>query len=179
MSDLFNICLEKVLKNEGGYSKDPDDKGGETYKGVSRVSFYNWEGWKIIDEYKKDHELKNNDFIDNPELDKMVVDFYYKEFYLPLKIDEIKDPNNALQIFDFAVNTSKVRAVRKAQELTCVHIDGIMGPATISQINNMGHVFADRYIYTRKEYYRYLVKIKPYNIKFLNGWLSRAENTKI
>ena len=32
----FTIALKKVLKNEGGYANNPNDAGGETYKGISR-----------------------------------------------------------------------------------------------------------------------------------------------
>ncbi len=32
----FNNAFNLVLKNEGSYSNDPDDPGGETYKGISR-----------------------------------------------------------------------------------------------------------------------------------------------
>ena len=35
-SNKYNTCIEKLLKKEGGYVNDPDDKGGQTYRGISR-----------------------------------------------------------------------------------------------------------------------------------------------
>lgn len=49
----FKIALDKVLSREGGYINDPDDKGGETYKGISRKYNPDWKGWRIIDNTKK------------------------------------------------------------------------------------------------------------------------------
>jgi len=49
----FNIALQKTLAHEGGYSNDPNDMGGETYKGISRASHSVWKGWAIVDKYKK------------------------------------------------------------------------------------------------------------------------------
>ena len=37
------------MKHEGGYVFDPDDSGGETYKGVARKFHSKWEGWSKID----------------------------------------------------------------------------------------------------------------------------------
>jgi lysozyme family protein len=41
----FNPALEKVLSHEGGYVVDPNDPGGETYKGVARKIHSKWDGW--------------------------------------------------------------------------------------------------------------------------------------
>ena len=32
----FRLAYKKIEAAEGGYVNDPDDKGGETYKGISR-----------------------------------------------------------------------------------------------------------------------------------------------
>ena len=45
----FDLAYEKILQNEGRYSSDPNDPGGETYKGVSRCSWNSWKGWPYID----------------------------------------------------------------------------------------------------------------------------------
>ncbi len=51
----FIDAYKKVLNNEGIYSNDPDDAGGETYKGISRKANPNWDGWISIDAIKKAH----------------------------------------------------------------------------------------------------------------------------
>jgi len=49
----FNQALQMVLQNEGGYVNDPNDPGGETYKGIARKMNSNWIGWQLIDLQKK------------------------------------------------------------------------------------------------------------------------------
>ena len=179
MNDLFDRCISVVLRNEGGYSNDRDDKGGETYRGISRNNWPEWEGWKIIDEYKKSHILKTNDYITDPELDKMVNEFYLVKFWTPLNLEGITYENNALQIFDFGVNAGLGRAIRTAQRLSGVRVDGVIGPVTVFAINSMGEDFEHKYKHARSEYYRYLTEKNPNMIIFLNGWLNRVEKTKI
>ena len=48
--DAYSITLQ----HEGGYGNDPDDVGGETYKGISRVYNPSWKGWGLIDDYKSE-----------------------------------------------------------------------------------------------------------------------------
>ena len=50
---IFNLAYKKLEVAEGGYVNDPDDKGGETYKGISRKANPNWAGWISIDQIKK------------------------------------------------------------------------------------------------------------------------------
>jgi hypothetical protein len=45
----FQPALQKVLAHEGGYVNDPDDPGGETYKGIARNMHSKWGGWVYID----------------------------------------------------------------------------------------------------------------------------------
>ena len=40
------------MEHEGGYVDDRDDRGGETYRGISRNNFPDWKGWKKIDGFK-------------------------------------------------------------------------------------------------------------------------------
>ena len=54
----FIKSYEITCKHEGGYSFDPDDAGGETYKGISRRFNPQWSGWKIID-YSDKENLDN------------------------------------------------------------------------------------------------------------------------
>ena len=44
----FQPALQKVLAHEGGYVNDPDDPGGETYKGIAHNMHSKWGGWVYI-----------------------------------------------------------------------------------------------------------------------------------
>ncbi len=48
-----NYIISTILSHEGGYANHPADKGGETYRGISRKANPNWEGWKYIDDVKR------------------------------------------------------------------------------------------------------------------------------
>lgn len=45
----FEKAFEKTLAMEGGYSSDPNDAGGETYKGIARARNPSWPGWAAVD----------------------------------------------------------------------------------------------------------------------------------
>jgi len=52
MANFIN-AFQKTIVNEGGYGNDPDDPGGETYKGFARKIHSKWEGWTTIDLQKR------------------------------------------------------------------------------------------------------------------------------
>ena len=49
----FTKAVNPLLQSEGGYVDDPDDKGGETICGISRVHHPDWRGWVQIDGIKE------------------------------------------------------------------------------------------------------------------------------
>ena len=54
----FNQAFQLVIAHEGGYVNDPDDPGGETYKGVARKIHSKWEGWQNIDILKRQPDFQ-------------------------------------------------------------------------------------------------------------------------
>ena len=40
----FDEAFALTMKSEGGYANNPNDTGGETYKGVSRKNHPKWNG---------------------------------------------------------------------------------------------------------------------------------------
>ena len=75
----FNLALSKVLSHESGYVNDPDDLGGETYKGIARNSHGSWAGWQIIDSYKIKPDFPKSLEV-NAKLQNMVEQFYFELF---------------------------------------------------------------------------------------------------
>ena len=180
---MFETALKKTLEHEGGYANVSGDYGKETYKGISRRFFPDWRGWKIVDRAKSEFggSLPHNYHIKNPELDKLVKDFYYTEFWKPFMIDQIHDRNLQELIFDIVVN-SRNRGVREIIQTTLmvqfnqnIALDGYIGNETISAINrcNAKQLF-DALIKSRENYYRRLAEKYPSQAKFLKGWLHRT-----
>jgi lysozyme family protein len=180
MNELFNKCYDHLLKNEGGYANHPNDKGGETYKGIARKYHSDWEGWELIDQYKKNKNGFPENAYQDSELDKMVREFYKEKFWDKMDLDLIVNENTVLQLFDMGVNAGIKTAVKLAQK-ACdagLIVDGIIGVKTAFEINHWGHLFADRYIEQRIIYYNEIVRRNPSQSVFLNGWCKRAKNTK-
>jgi len=156
MSDAFLIALAKLLKYEGIYSNDPDDKGGETYRGISRNNFPNWIGWKFIDSAKDSPQ-----FLEilkaNLNLEILVREFYYENFWLKMNCDVLPDLI-ASELFELSVNVGIARTtiilqtalniLNNNQKLySDIRTDGKFGSQTLATLqtshskNNFKRVF--------------------------------------
>ena len=58
----FGDAFKKLSIKEGGYVNDKDDAGGETYRGISRKYNPTWQGWTMIDSYKKYYTVGSKEF---------------------------------------------------------------------------------------------------------------------
>lgn len=91
MTHDFGNVLGHTLQFEGGYVNDPADSGGETFRGISRQSWPDWPGWKLIDQAKtaglKSAQAINSRFADDSQMAGLVEDFYRKNFWAPLDGD--------------------------------------------------------------------------------------------
>lgn len=122
----FKTALDKVLSREGGYVNDPDDKGGETYKGISRKYNPDWKGWRIIDNTKKEHPKDFKGYLNrNPELEKAVYDLYKDKYWDCFDLDEIPNQQVADIIFDTCVNQGAVAAIKFAERSLGLRETGI------------------------------------------------------
>lgn len=134
----FKIAFRKTCKWEGEYVNDPDDTGGETYKGISRKHHPTWNGWKIIDKLKQEHprgfktKLKGNS-----ELQAMVDDFYKRNYWNHLHLDDLANQELANQVFDTAVNCGIKPAVKIIQKVLGIPADGKLGPVTIEAMKKI------------------------------------------
>lgn len=102
----FDKALAFVLSWEGGHSNDPDDAGGETYKGISRNKNPQWAGWAFVD--KKDFNGADN----------LVRSFYAKEYWYGAGCDTM-DGISAFIVFDTAVNMGVARAKELLKGTNC------------------------------------------------------------
>ena len=103
----FKEAFEKVVFNEGGYVNDPDDRGGETYMGISRKFHPNSIIWKHIDKitskYKTPKTITKY-LKQNKELTKEIECIYKSDYWMKFNLDNEKSQRLANQIFDSAVN---------------------------------------------------------------------------
>ena len=111
----FRKAYFTTLGHEGGYANDPQDRGGETYRGISRRFYPKWEGWAIIDKAKGDKD-KFPQNIDHSALYTLVQEFYEDEYWNKFRGDDILNQELANELFDSAVNLGLSRAVRLLQQ---------------------------------------------------------------
>jgi lysozyme family protein len=170
----FTQAFQLVIANEGGYGNDPDDPGGETYKGVARKIFSKWDGWIKIDLLKRQSGFPGN-LDKDAELQQDVEDFYRVNFWNKVKGDDISNQKVAESIFDFGVNAGIGTSASLAQLVVDADTDGVIGQESINKINafNTDHFLA---AFTVAKIARYvnIVKKRPTSRKYFYGWVLRS-----
>jgi len=170
----FNQAFQLVIANEGGYVNDPDDPGGETYKGVARKIFSKWDGWIKIDLLKRQAGFPGN-LDKDVELQQDVEDFYRVNFWNKVKGDDITNQKVAESIFDFGVNAGVGTSASLAQLVVEAETDGVIGQKSIARINafNSDHFLA-AFTVAKIARYIHIVQKRPTSRKYFYGWICRA-----
>lgn len=164
----FLPAYEAMIVAEGGYQDHtvPGDTGGRTYAGIARNPNPQWPGWAFLD---------RGETPPTP----MVRDWYKANFWDPIHGDELTHQSVAYALFNLAVNTSAAgrpaTAVKLAQVVVGATPDGSFGPRTLELINAMDPVlFVRSYALAHITRYRDIVSRNKSQVKFLEGWISRA-----
>lgn len=173
----FEDILSNTLAHEGGYVDDPVDRGGETYKGISRVFHSDWRGWAIIDHKKENKCADDWDevFEDDQRLQNLVYEFYRDEFWEPSRAEELPGYLRGFY-FDMCVNHGQSRAVKVLQEAINetgydIAIDGVIGQQTL---NHAPYVELKEVVRERLFFYNEIIQNDPKQIKFRKGWYNRT-----
>jgi len=154
--------LEFTLKNEGAYSNHPNDRGGETYWGVTR-------------EYALAHGVDGK--VTKKQAKKMYMEDAIKHgvFYL--------DPASALYVFDACVLFGFKRAVSWFQHAInlvagrrVINDDGYIGQKTISAYESVDKKAVIDMLHKRILQHHVVTAQRNQKQRvFLRGWLNRAE----
>lgn len=170
----FKQALQMVLQHEGGYVNDPNDPGGETYKGIARNMNSGWLGWILIDIQKKQANFPAN-LSNNSELNTEIEHFYKINYWDRVKGDQINDQRVANTIFDFSVNAGVSTGSVLAQKVVDAKEDGVLGNISIGAINAMQpEQFLSYYTIAKIARYIKIVKNRPSSQKYFYGWVRRA-----
>lgn len=172
MAQLTQSFFETILRLEGGYQRDPVDKGnyntcGElvgTNMGLSAVAYSTWVG-RCVDEAEMRAITRDTAF-----------NFYAWYFNL-YNCYKIEDQHLAELIMNNTMGAPGPAAKAEQRALNKlgykVAIDGSRGPATIAALNKAARANMPRlYNAIRAEWLAYLKRL---NSKFYPGWLKRME----
>lgn len=190
----FDEAFEKTAAIEGGYVFDPDDAGGETYKGISRRFNPSWKGWYRIDEIKRASSRKkkfDKVFEQDESLQKEVVLFYKEAYWDKFWGDEIPVQEIAEELFDTGVNMGVRRAVgflqeglnllnRNQKNYNDIVEDGLFGKNTLKvlmaylEIDEISYLLKVMNILQGMHYIEYMRK-SPTQEKYARGWLKRVK----
>ncbi|WP_332693587.1 glycoside hydrolase family 108 protein [Devosia sp.] len=121
----FDICLDEVLRREGGYADHPSDPGGATNLGITHKTLARWRRvspwWNLPKSAVKD--------LQRPEAARI-----YRASYWDRSHAGQLPPGLDLALFDFAVNSGPDRAIRTLQAELGVAADGQIGPLTLDAV---------------------------------------------
>lgn len=187
MADFIQ-AYDITMKIEGGYSNNPFDKGGETYKGISRKFHPEWSGWITVDKYHSENiHLMNDQLNNDTNLQILVKDFYKKEYWDTLSLNNVVEQKIAQELFDTAINMGiGVASVflqrslnvtnRNGKDYTDLKIDGKIGPKTLAILNY--HPRPKDVLKTlnvlQGEKYIAICEANPAQEIFFSGWLNRV-----
>ena len=185
--NTFERALAHTLKIEGTYSDDPDDPGGETFAGIARNYWPDWEGWSYIDVITARGERP----VLTEHLQRLVHGFYRVNFYDRIGGDRLVFPELGIEMFEMAVNTGTSQAACFLQEaLNLLNRNGkswpeilvaaTIGTTTIGTLHkamteNHGAKSVIKMVNAlQAEFYLECIRARPVSEKYIRGWLKRT-----
>lgn len=191
MSAIFENAFNKTIKAEGGYaySNRVNDRGGETYAGISRKQNPLWPGWTIVDSAKLASDWPRSLDRSIVILEPMVKTFYMESYWQPFAT--LQNQRLAEVLFDTAVNCGIGQTARFVQRIANLldgrpdnglAVDGGFGPATLSaltRIDNSDHeiqalIFGIKVL--RAMLCFELAESQPNQESNIHGWIYRIDS---
>ena len=154
-----------------------ETENGLTFFGIYECAHPDFKGWELVKQVLKGKSLKEASVIlyNNSDLVALVYEFYKKEFWDKMRLDEVGSDLKATEIFIFGVNVDTKPAVRVLQRLLNVAVDGVMGAQTLKALNAYDEdKFNTDFDSCEIAYYANLVSQKPKFKVYANGWKNRA-----
>lgn len=147
----FDAAFSFTVGEEGGYSNNPTDPGGETKFGISKRAY------PTVD-------------IKNLTVDQ-AKSIYYKDFWVAAKCDQLPAAI-AFALFDAAVNAGEGDAVKFLQRALRIPADGVLGAITLQTVarSNLKQTLRDM---CAQRAYFYAAKYPQFG-QFELGWLGRT-----
>lgn len=166
----FDLEINELLKNEGGYVNNPNDTGGETNFGITKsVAVSNGYSGNM-----KDLPLQK------------AKDIYKKIYWDSLNLDKINSQEVAGIAFDISVNMGVIITGKMLQEMvnfmstSNIVVDGQIGNVSISKINEIDtskekELAVLLLSFLQGERYLSITRAREKNETFIFGWLRRAK----
>lgn len=158
----FDVAFERVVGHEGGYQKNPKDRGnwtgGQVGKGELKGTKYGISAMAYPDEDIENLTLQRAKFL------------YKRDFWDRAQGDQYHGAI-AYQLFDMAVNHGNGNAIRMLQRAANVADDGQIGPVSLAAINAMD--LNDVLMRLNGQRLLFITKISTWD-EFGKGWVRRV-----
>lgn len=149
---IFDRAVGMVLESEGPPSDDPQDPGGETVYGLSRV-YHPSIPW--------------------PPTQAQAIQLYRHDYWAPIHGDELPVPL-ALVMFDAAVIPGLSWAIKALQGVLRLESDGVIGPNTLAAARHATWRTTLAFTSARLGEFERQVRIYPVKTKWSEGWRQRT-----
>ncbi|MHB8336860.1 MAG: glycoside hydrolase family 108 protein [Ignavibacteriaceae bacterium] len=189
MKPDFTSAFNKALSSEGFISNNSFDKGGFTYKGISRIKHPTWSGWKIIDSIFRSTDLRSVQLLNSiASLQTAVKEFYRTEFWNKLQGYLLQSQLLANELFDSSINLGvpaaseflqrTINLLNKNSSLyPDITVDGIIGSRTLSAFNKCIAANGEKLVFNFLNFYqakRYIeIMERDHTQEIFIGWFSR------
>ena len=158
----FERCFLLLMKSEGGFVNHKSDPGGITNLGVTKKA---WDEWTDKDNSASDMKALTPD---------MVKPLYMSRYWDACKCDDLPAGVDYC-VFDTAVNSGRVRAIKFLQAVVGTVPDGSIGPITIASVNSRGSKLTiEQYSDKREAFLRGLSGFPTFG----KGWLNRIKEVR-
>ena len=154
----FDEAFQLLIGNEGGYSNNPADPGGETMWGVTA---------RVARAHGYTGAMRDLPLATAKAIAKA-------EYWDPFKCDQLP-PDVRFQVLDAAYNGGS--PAKWLQQAAGVSVDGVIGPQTLAALNASD---PDK-IVMRFDAYRlqYLARLRGELPEFAGGWMNRIARNLI
>ena len=175
MSTEYDIIIKMIRNWEGGYSNDPNDRGGPTNLGITQAVLSAWRGEHVSAEDVRHLGLDE------------AVEIYQHRYWDAAHINLLPEAIRPV-VFDIAVNMGVGEAGLMLQHALgivgypAVKVDGQIGPATgrasYDAIAAKGEPALVNAIcdIRRNHYLGIIAAANPSQERFRHGWLRRADS---
>ncbi len=165
------LLIPFILRREGGFVDDPDDRGGATNKGITIATyrFYRRQRGYATTTVA---DLKN---ISDAEWANVLKSLYWDKW----QADKIVNQSIANILVDW-VWASGSYGIKLPQKMLGVTADGIVGNQTLAAVNSYTppcELF-EKIRQERIAFVNRIVAARPANRKFRRGWLNRINDLK-
>ena len=169
-NSLFYSTIPLVLKYEGGFTDNPNDRGGRTNMGVTQG---------FLDTYKERAGVSVDDVRHLKEED--AIELYRTEWNI-YGFGKLDNSNVMKLVYDFAVNSGPQVAIKYLQRILNgkgknLAVDGYIGENTNRAANSVDEKWLVREIQkSRAEHCDRIVDQDPKQRKFIKGWFNRIND---